>query len=369
VFPPGALLEEELVERGWSQVDFAEILGRPVKMVNEVIAGKRAITPETAQGFAKALGTSAEFWLNLENQYRLSQTPAVDDAVERRAAIYNIAPIKEMQRRGWLPLTKSINELDQAICGFFGVGKTADIEELACAAKKSTSYAQPATPSQRAWVRYVRKLGPSVNAKPFSDQRWRDGLDQLGMLLNSPEDVRRVPAILAESGIRLVIVEQLEGSKTDGVCLWLDEKSPVIGLTLRFDRIDSFWFALIHEIDHVFNRDGMENPIVDIDLVGDQAIPTKDKPPEEQRADAFAADFLIAAKELSGFIARVSPLYSKERIRGFAARLKVHPGLVVGQLQHLKEIKYSHSREMLEKVRTQLTGSALTDGWGQQASV
>ncbi len=71
----------------------------------------------------------------------------------------------------------------------------------------------------------------------------------------------------------------------------------------------------------------------------------------------------LAAGELSGFFARVKPLYSKERIKGFAARLKIHPGIVVGQLQNRKQINYSHSREMLEKVRDVIVDAALTDGW------
>ncbi|HVR07846.1 MAG TPA: XRE family transcriptional regulator, partial [Thermoanaerobaculia bacterium] len=58
------------------------------------------------------------------------------------------------------------------------------------------------------------------------------------------------------------------------------------------------------------------------------------------------------------------PLYYKEKIRGFASRIGVHPGLVVGQLQHRGEISFAHNREMLAKVRNAVTRSALTDGWG-----
>lgn len=66
VFPPGEFLREELDGRGWTQADFAEILGRPPRLVNEIIQGKRRITPETANRLAAALGTSPEFWLHLE---------------------------------------------------------------------------------------------------------------------------------------------------------------------------------------------------------------------------------------------------------------------------------------------------------------
>lgn len=49
VFPPGELIREEIEERGWTQADLATVLARPAKVVNEIINGKRAITPNTAQ--------------------------------------------------------------------------------------------------------------------------------------------------------------------------------------------------------------------------------------------------------------------------------------------------------------------------------
>lgn len=68
--PPGEILKEELDARGWTQGDFAEISGKPLQAINAIIAGKKAITPETAILFSEALGTSPEFWLNLEDSYR-----------------------------------------------------------------------------------------------------------------------------------------------------------------------------------------------------------------------------------------------------------------------------------------------------------
>jgi HTH-type transcriptional regulator/antitoxin HigA len=68
---------------------------------------------------------------------------------------------------------------------------------------------------------------------------------------------------------------------------------------------------------------------------------------------------------MEDLITRISPLYTKPRITGFATRLGVHPGIVVGQLQHKREIDWSQYREFLAKVRDTMTQAALTDGWGQ----
>lgn len=80
VFHPGEFLRDELEARGWTQADLAEILGRPLKTVNEVIVGKKAITPETARGLAAAFGTSAQFWMNLESAYQLHRAGANEAA-------------------------------------------------------------------------------------------------------------------------------------------------------------------------------------------------------------------------------------------------------------------------------------------------
>jgi HTH-type transcriptional regulator/antitoxin HigA len=111
-------------------------------------------------------------------------------------------------------------------------------------------------------------------------------------------------------------------------------------------------------------KNGLTSDIVDFDLVGDEADASVAKPEAELKADEFASGFSIPRSELDGFIARVRPLFSKTRIQAFAAKLNVHPGLVVGQLQHRRMIPFSHSREMLARIRPILTEVALTDGFG-----
>lgn len=72
LFPAGEILADELDARGWTQADFAEVLGRPAQFVSEIISGKKEITRESAAQIGAALGTSAEFWINLQDSYRRS---------------------------------------------------------------------------------------------------------------------------------------------------------------------------------------------------------------------------------------------------------------------------------------------------------
>jgi HTH-type transcriptional regulator / antitoxin HigA len=188
-------------------------------------------------------------------------------------------------------------------------------------------------------------------------------------LRSEPEEIRRIPRVLSEHGIRFLIIEHLPKTKIDGACFWLDRYSPVIVVSLRYDRIDWFWHSLGHELKHVRDRDVEKEPVLETLLVGEDAQPQNEKPKEEKEADEFAVEFLVDQKELEDFINRHHPLYSRRDVIRFSGRIGVHPGIVVGQLQYLGKIPYSNLRGMLVKVRDIITDSALTDGWGRTISL
>ncbi|MGA2440066.1 MAG: HigA family addiction module antitoxin [Tepidisphaeraceae bacterium] len=85
VFPPGEYLREELEARGWTQSQFAKIIGRPLQTVNGIINGKVAVTAQTAKEIAAAFETSADLWMNLQGSYELFIAPDADPAIHKRA--------------------------------------------------------------------------------------------------------------------------------------------------------------------------------------------------------------------------------------------------------------------------------------------
>lgn len=367
VFPPGEFIKEELEERRWTQSDLAEILGVYPSVVNEIIMGKRSITPETAKGLGDAFGTGAQFWMNLDSAYQLSKVKTGDDSVRRRSKLYEKFPVKDILKRQWIEPSENIDVLEKGFLNFFGITSLEEKPFFAHAARKSISNLsayESVTPAQWAWLCRARQLAYAVSVDRFSDSAFVNALQQLRLLLPNAEEIRKVPRILASAGIRFLVIEHLAGTKIDGVCFWLDDSSPVVALSLRYDRIDWFWHTLMHELNHVENREGKDTPVVDTELVGDQVTVFNEKPENEKRADRFACEFLIPKSELDSFIARMKPLYPKQRIELFARRINVHPGIVVGQLQFRKEISYKHSREILENIRSIVTASALTDGYG-----
>jgi HTH-type transcriptional regulator/antitoxin HigA len=359
VFPPGEFVREELEARGWTQGDLAQIMGRPVRLVSELITGKKQITPETARGLAQAFGDNDPlYWMNLDSAYRLAKSEPVDESVGRRAKLYSLFPVRELTKRKWIETSDNLDVVEHRVCRFFRI-KNVDERPVFAHAAKAVQYDER-TALQLAWLYRAKELAEGTHSSPYSERKLREALAKLRTLLVAPEEIRQVSRILAEAGVRLVIVEFLPGAKIDGATFWLND-TPVIALSIRFDRIDNFWFVLRHEIEHVLNRDGLVT--VDIELT--EQLQRKDiLPPEEVKANTAAAEFLVPKSELDSFITRVRPLYSEQRILLFAKRIGVHPGVVVGQLQFRDEVPYTHFHKHLTKIREIVTQTAVTDGWG-----
>ncbi len=361
--PPGYFIREELEARGWSQRDLANVLGVPDQAVNLITAGKRGITADMAKKLGNAFDVSPEFFLNLQKSFDLFKAPEADPGVAKKAKLYTHYPIREMAKRGWIATDDDAEQLESEMIRFFGVGATDDIPHLAHAAKK-TSYAD-VRPAQLAWLYRVRQMAQEIVVVRYSRNAARNALTRLTALLGAPEEARHVPRILAEAGIRYVLVESLPSAKIDGVCCWLDEKSPVIGMSLRYDRIDNFWFVLRHELEHVIREHGQQAAMIDADI---ETANQADIPEEERLANEAARSFCVPQKEMTSFIARKQPYFAERDILGFAGRLGLHPGLVAGQLRrHLN--RWDLFSKHLAKIRFAVVPNAVVDGWGDVAPV
>lgn len=361
-FPPGDYLLEILNDRGWSQIDFAEITGRAPKTVNEIIKGKSSITPSTAKEIAAATDTNPLLWLNLETAYRLHHArDEPSPRIARHARLRSKYPVRDMVLRHWIESSSDPVVLENQIKGFFGINDIDEEPRLMYAAKK-TGYPEDVNGAQRAWLFRVKQLAMTMTLPKYSKKALRAAIPQLRELLSSPSGINRVPKILNDCGVRLVVVEHVPSSKIDGVCFWLGKNadSPVIGMSLRLDRIDNFWFVLRHEIEHVLNGDGREVAMIDSNT---GEVTTTSVSPEELRADAAAANFCVPAVEMADFVMRHGRIVSEQHILNFASRMGVHPGLVAGQIQR-RTANYRRFRRFLISVRPIIAPVAMTDGYG-----
>ncbi|MCI0590525.1 MAG: XRE family transcriptional regulator [Gammaproteobacteria bacterium] len=369
---PGQLIQALLDSRGWTQRVLAIILGVDETGLNKIVAGKRPVDAEMALMLGDTFSVAAERFLELQKSFDLARARIVsrpNPGRATRAHLFGNLPVGEMIKRGWLDADdiRNVPKVEAALAKFFGVSVPDEIEILPNAAKK-TSVATPATPAQLAWIYRVREIASEMIVGRYSPSAVTGAVKRLSALLSAPEEARKVPRILAESGIRYVIVESLTAAKIDGVCFWLNDTSPVIGMSLRHDRIDNFWFVLRHELEHVLRLHGRSGAMLDAELEGERAGIGANVPEEERIANEAAANFCVPRQVMDGFIARKQPFFAERDILGFAQTLQIHPGIVAGQLQH-RTARYDRFRNHLVRIRSAIAPSAIVDGWGDIAPV
>lgn len=364
---PGQFLSALLKERGWTTQALAVVLGVSEPLVTRLRTDQRRITADLALSLEEVFEVPADDFLNLQNSYDLATariTSQPDPDRRARARLYGELPISEMIKRRWIKAedARDFTEVERGLSAFFGVSTSDEIEVLPHAAKK-TEVDSDVTPVQLTWLHRVRSIAEEMYVKPSTTKLVKAAITKLARLRRHPEDLRKVPRILLECGIRFAIVETLPTAKIDGVCFWLNERSPIIGMSLRYDRIDNFWFVLRHELEHVVQGHGFERPIIDTELEGESAGTGASVTEEERIANEAAANFCVPTSQLSLFIDRKAPFFAQRDLLGFAKTQGVHPGLVAGQLQH-KTGRYDLFRKHLVEVRKFIAPSAAIDGWG-----
>ena len=348
VFPPGRVIGEELEARNWTQRDLAEIMGRPSQTINEIIKGTKQITPETALELSAAFGTSAEFWTNLETSYRLfvARKQNQDEPIARKSKIYDMAPIAEMMKLGWLTKTKSVDELEQQICTFFDVSQVDEQPKLALNFRYS-QHREPNVNAQLAWAKRVENLARQQKVGIYDRQKLVRAIPKLVKLSVEPVNVVRVPEVLMGLGVRFVIVPHLSKTFLDVAALHLDDdmSRPVIALTLRYNRIDNFWFTLMHEIAHIV----LEHEGLILDNLDDGDVDEK-----EREANEMARDWLLAPSDYDRFIEETGSSFSDANIKNFAMKVMIHPGIIVGRLRKEEKVLYTKFGTHLVQIKNNL---------------
>ncbi|ROS38496.1 HigA family addiction module antitoxin [Amycolatopsis thermoflava] len=323
-FPVGEHLMEELDARGWTQAEFAEILGRPPQAISEIVSGRKEITRDSAAQIAAALGTSPQYWLNLQDQFHLwKQTQDAGirkqlNDVRLRARLNELAPLAVLRKRGVITATTPQEQAEQ-LCQLLEIESIDQEPRLPMAARRS-NVAERVSAVQVAWLACVRRQAEQRPVSAYSADALRALAERLSNLVRDPAAFARFPALFADAGVRLVHVEAFPSSKIDGASFDMDG-TPVIGLSGRGQRLDKVLFTLLHEVAHV-----VLNHIAD-GLILDEG--EEDGQDREQEADCLARDWA-----LPGRLPAVPDRISQGWLTRVATSLGVHPIVVVGRLQN-----------------------------------
>ena len=315
-------IEFRMDQAGLTRRDLIPLIGSRQK-VSEILTGKRDITISMARALHKHLGIPADLLLQ-EPGAAFDST--YDDIDPRRY------PLKEMAKRNWIPQSPDLldraEEVINTLVEKAGGPQAADLSLYRKNGHRRIN-AKTDPYALKAWC--WRVLGQANENPPQA--RYRPGtvtepfMREVAQLSVYEDGPRRAQQRLAAHGITLVIERHLPRTHLDGAALCLLDGRPVIGLTLRYDRIDNFWFSLMHELAHVSLHLDCHDNILFID---DLSLAVDD--PLEDDADTLAQNALIPPQ-----LWQTSPVRERATILAvydFARETEVHPAVIAGRIRH-----------------------------------
>ena len=327
--PPGETIAELLAERGLSQTDFALKLGRSEKNVSQLINGKAPLGHDLAIDLERVFGVPAAVWNNLESSYRdLLARQAENERLTAEVAWTRQFPLKDMENRGFVARESDESGGTVTLLQFFGVASPEAHAHYWGSPKRlaarMTSAFTADIPALTAWLRQGEIAAQALTLDPYSSSVFREVVaNARAMTLERIDE--SLPALqedCAQAGVALVFVPELPGIRVSGVSRWLGDNRPLIELCLRYKTSDQLWFSFFHESCHILRHSKKRTWV---GFLGEKST-------EEDEANEFAADTLIPRDEWLAFVATGKP--TKAQVVTFADGLGVHPGIVVGRLQH-----------------------------------
>ena len=327
-FPsPVAAIEFRLEQAGLTSRDLIPFLGSRAK-VSEVLSGKRPLTMPMARALHKHLGIPAAVLL---------QQSGADFDMELKTLEWDRFPLKAMARMRWIPAVRNLDARAEELVR--DLIRKAGGPTVACAAlyRKSPQARTNAKTDPYALKAWCWKILADAN-KERPSASYRPGtitlefLRQLAQLSWLEEGPRLAKELLAKHGIPLVTVQHLPKTYLDGAALKLGDGTPVIGLTLRYDRIDNFWFCLLHELAHVGRHMDVDGQAAFVDDLSLREVEGARDDPRETQADEWAEEALVPRGIWESSAVREQP--TAMSVINLANALKVHPAIVAGKIRH-----------------------------------
>lgn len=306
-------------EKGLKQADLIPYFGTSSR-VSEVLRRKRPLTVQMIRALSIGLGLSADTLIGLSVAENSKKTNEVD---------WSKFPAKEMAKRGWLGnfSTNAKLAVEDVVKGFISDAGL----HFGAASFRRTIAGEAQSPTTQyalyAWLARVIQTSREKKIKlgRFDENTLNAGfLKELAQLSWSERGPLLAIEYLEKHGIAVVIEPHLKGTQLDGAALKDADGTPIVGLTLRHDRLDNFWFTLLHEVAHLWKHVSDQDAFLD-----DLDASSEDR--REAEANRLAREAFIPRLIWKRSDAFISP--GKESIDRLSRELKIHPAIIAGRLR------------------------------------
>lgn len=334
---PGTILRYELEDRKISQKDFAVMIGMRKSHLNELIRGKRPMTKPIADKVESSIGISAVSLVNMQTQYEYDMKMIEQRGIEEIEAqnilrLYDeLFDVKTLFKRLGKRLSTASQQV-QYIVDTLCLPQPAELK-----LETSGMFRKSAKTGQDPRMLMTWKLLAESQAREqtvtgtFNQEKQKEVVKALATALHSncsTEDA--VKEILSNAGIAFCVEEKVDKASVDGYS-YIENGTPYIILTKRYNRIDNFAFALMHEVGHIYLH-YIDSNRIDSKL----SIPDYDNESvEEREANAFAANALIPDEEWRNAPkVRVNPIVIQRKYTQWATEKGLNKWIVLGRISY-----------------------------------
>lgn len=339
IVTPGEVIQDCLERCGMTQADFADRLGKSLKHVNKIINGKTSITMPMSVLISRVLGGEPDYWLRLQQLYDREKIRLEEDITQYKLLL-EAEPIICLVNRGYIDYKSGRDTVEKGldnVLRFFSVSSVPILRKMTPNnVKLRRSEKVEGDPLALAcWLRCGEIEGMKVECQDYSVSKFQKALHKIRSMIDdaTAENFKAIQRLCAECGVALVAVKEFKDCATNGAAQWLSQKKALIMLNFRGVYADSFWFSFFHEAGHILKGSKKRQYIN-----GWMSYKEHDKKQlriEEREADEFARSILIPKK----YDPELPNLKTSQQITEFAAKIGIHPGVIVGRLQHDGKIK------------------------------
>lgn len=330
-FHPGELLANLLEEKDIRQSELAERTGMSAKHVNQLVSRSIGVTGDTAVLLERALGLRASFWLEAQADWDLSisrqKATAASRAFETWAHGFDQSALLH---HGVIDRQDDSDALIEKLLRFFGVSSPTAFDETWMKPRVSFRRAQKFTVKEKntaLWLRLVDRTAMGRHTADLQPRALKQAVKELPGLTRLPLSEGFIAArqVLGEAGVVLLFVPEVDGTRLCGATWWLDARRPVIAVTQRYRKTDSFWFNIFHEVGHV-----VMHPKRETFLNIERDKTTNDG--AEDEANEYARDLLIGDS-----LPEILAAQTREDFIRVARHLSVGVSIVAGQYMNARK--------------------------------
>lgn len=350
-FHPGYYVKKYLDNQGMTQRELADRLNTTEKNVSEIVNGKMLLNNPLIEGLSLALGTSSELWENLNASY-LNALAEVkkEKQLSKEKVILKKLDYSFWNQMGVVATTTKAEEKVSELKRYLRVSNLSVLENRNFLVQYKTAIKEVKDTNvinSNAWVQTALNIANNKNVQPIDLKYLKSQLPEIRkMTQEQPSQfMPKLERVFQKSGVAFVIMPNLKNCGINGAVKWLGKDKVLLALNDRRKYADVFWFALFHEIRHIFQRKKGHIIISTSSNIGLQS--TLDSTELEKDANRFAQDYLLNREKYNDFVANNN--FSSMAVRQFALEMNIQPGIIVGRLQREGRISFNQLNGLREK--------------------